>query len=177
MRNPFDVPAQYILDPSLPLPPGLTKKAKKYITDLREAYQWSMSRRFDGVSLNDASKVAELLIPIMAPLHAEHLAVIPVNPKLKPLASPALVTRGDVDGVDAGPRTVIRACMNLNATGFFLAHNHPGGASEASAQDRAVTRRMVEAARTVDLTFFDHIIIYPPNGFTSIRTEHPDLFR
>ncbi|MGH7657814.1 MAG: JAB domain-containing protein, partial [Gemmatimonadales bacterium] len=38
-------------------------------------------------------------------------------------------------------------------------HNHPSGDPTPSAEDRAVTRQMVEAGKLLDLPVYDHVII------------------
>ena len=65
------------------------------------------------------------------------------------------------------------------AYGFVLAHNHPSGDSSPSDADRAITRRIREAADILNVNFLDHVIIGSANmltdgtdrGFFSFR-EH-----
>ena len=176
-RNPADIPAKYILDPSLPLPKGMTRRQAKRVAELREAYQWSMARRFERVKLNEASVVAQYLIPILAPLHVEHMMVLPLDSSCKLIEAPHPVTRGDVDGCDAGSRAVLRAALIAGAVQFIIAHNHPAGSLEPSAADRAVTRRLAEGGRAIDCPLRDHIIIAPPSGWTSLYGTDSSLFR
>lgn len=176
-RNPADIPAKYILDPSLPLPKGMTRRQARRVADLREAYQWSMARRFERRKLADPAVVAEYLVPILAPLHVEHFMVLPLDSQCRLIEAPHPVSRGDVDGTDAGPRSVLRAVLVAGAVQFIIAHNHPGGTSEFSAADRAVTRRLVEGGRAVDIPLRDHILIYPPNGWKTLARDDPSLFR
>lgn len=176
-RNPSDIPAQLILDPSLPIPKGFGKKKLLQLQELREAYQWSMGKRFENAKLTDPEHVARLLVPIMAPLHKEHLIVVPCDSHNRPMAAPIPVAIGDVDGVDAGPRNILRSVLKCEGVGFFLAHNHPAGEVVPSAADRAVTRRLTEGARSVDLRFLDHLIIAPPDKWCSLQREDPSLFR
>lgn len=175
--NPADIAARYILDPSLPLPRGMSRRQAKQVAELREAYQWSMARRFERKRLTDPAVVAEYLIPIMAPLHVEHLMVLPLDSACKLIEAPHPVTRGDVDGTDAGPRVVLRAVLIAGATQFIVAHNHPSGSTIPSAADRAVTRRLVEGGRALDIPLRDHIIIAPPNVWASLQQDDPSLFR
>jgi DNA repair protein RadC len=176
--NPADIPAQLILDPSLPIPKGFSRAMMKRLADLREAYQWSIGRMFEKTkSLSDPADVAALLIPLMAPLHKEHLVIVPVNSKIQATVAPLPVSVGDVDGVDAGPRNILRSVLTCGAVGFFLAHNHPSGDVAPSAADRAVTSRLAQGARAVDLQFYDHLIIAPPNNWFSLRGSDPSLFR
>lgn len=175
--NPSDIDAKYIVDPSLPLPRGMSRKQAHRIADLREAYQWSMSRRAERLSFTDPAVVAKYLVPLMAPLHVEHMMVLPLDSRCKLIQAPHPVSRGDVDGTEAGPRMVLRAVLLSEAVQFIVAHNHPTGDPTPSAADRAITRRLAEGGRVIDIPLRDHIIIGPPDNWRSLMVEEPSLFR
>jgi DNA repair protein RadC len=40
-----------------------------------------------------------------------------------------------------------------------VVHNHPSGDPTPSADDRAVTRQLVDAGRLLDLPVYDHVIV------------------
>jgi DNA repair protein RadC len=67
--------------------------------------------------------------------------------------------RGGIDGAEVHPREVVRRCLAHNAAAVILGHNHPSGVSEASAADRAITRRLSEALALVDVRVLDHFIV------------------
>lgn len=177
MRNPLDIPPQLILDPSLPIPRSLGKKAAMRLAELREAYQWSVTRSFDRKRLTDPHTVAQLLIPLLAPLHVEHLCVLPLDSQCKLIGDPQMVTRGDVDGTDARPRAILRAALASGAVQMIIAHNHPSGDAAPSPADRAVTQRLAQGGRAIDIPLRDHIIIAPPSAYTSLMSTDSSLFR
>jgi DNA repair protein RadC len=41
----------------------------------------------------------------------------------------------------------------------ILAHNHPSGDPSPSAQDVRITKKLMEAGRTMEINVLDHIII------------------
>ena len=57
------------------------------------------------------------------------------------------------------PRQVYRPGVALGASAVILAHNHPSGDPEPSAQDREVTRRVVQAGRVLGVPLLDHLVI------------------
>ena len=69
--------------------------------------------------------------------------------------------RGTVDACLFHPRDVFRHVIQKNASCFILAHNHPSGELEPSAQDIKVTRQMIQASRFMQIEFYDHIIFSP----------------
>jgi len=70
-----------------------------------------------------------------------------------------LITRGILNSSLVHPREVFRAAIAEAAAGIIVVHNHPSGDPTPSADDRAVTRQLVDAGRLLDLPVFDHVII------------------
>ena len=56
------------------------------------------------------------------------------------------------------PREILRVALIANASAFVLMHSHPSGDPVPSAADLQVTRSIAEAARAVDIGFYDHVI-------------------
>ena len=54
---------------------------------------------------------------------------------------------------------ILRVALYSNARCIIIAHNHPSGESSPSAEDRAVTKKVKEAAALLNVTLLDHIII------------------
>jgi DNA repair protein RadC len=70
-----------------------------------------------------------------------------------------LITRGLLNSSLVHPREVFRAAIAEAAAGIIVVHNHPSGDPTPSADDRAVTRQLVEAGRLLDLPVYDHVIV------------------
>jgi DNA repair protein RadC len=77
--------------------------------------------------------------------------------------------RGTVDHAPVYPREVVKRALELGASALILVHNHPSGDPTPSAEDRAVTRQLVEAGRLLDLPVYDHIIV-AGDRFTSFAS-------
>ncbi len=69
------------------------------------------------------------------------------------------ITRGILNSSLVHPREVFRGAIAEAAAGIIVVHNHPSGDPTPSADDRAVTRQLVEAGRILDLPVYDHIVI------------------
>lgn len=54
---------------------------------------------------------------------------------------------------------ILRVALYSNARCIIIAHNHPSGDSSPSAEDRAVTKKVKEAATLLNIALLDHIII------------------
>ena len=70
-----------------------------------------------------------------------------------------LITRGILNSSLVHPREVFRAAIAEAAAGIIVVHNHPSGDPTPSADDRAVTRQLVDAGRLLDVPVHDHVIV------------------
>jgi len=66
------------------------------------------------------------------------------------------------------PLQVLRPAVEVTASAIVLAHQHPSGDPTPSTQDHEVTRRVIAAARALQVSILDHIII-TPEAYTSMR--------
>ncbi len=69
------------------------------------------------------------------------------------------MTRGAPDRCLLVPRDVISTVLRHGGTAFAVAHNHPSGDCTPSPEDKMVTGRIEQAARTVGLNFLDHLVV------------------
>ncbi|MEM7524195.1 MAG: DNA repair protein RadC [Pseudomonadota bacterium] len=80
-----------------------------------------------------------------------------------------VVAEGTVDQTAVFPREIVRRALELGASAVILAHNHPSGDPQPSAADAAMTTKIVDACRAVDIAVHDHVVI-GANGVASLRT-------
>jgi DNA repair protein RadC len=75
---------------------------------------------------------------------------------------------GTVDQAPVYPREVVRRALELQASALILVHNHPSGDPAPSSADVEMTRLIVEAARTLEISVHDHLIV-GREGHASLR--------
>jgi DNA repair protein RadC len=102
--------------------------------------------------------VQRLCSPRLRDLAVEEFHVLALGSQSQLLAD-MLITRGLLNSSLVHPREVFRAAIAEAAAGIIVVHNHPSGDPTPSADDRAVTRQLVEAGRLLDLPVYDHVII------------------
>lgn len=69
------------------------------------------------------------------------------------------VCHGSVSEASVHMREIfVRLCL-CGASGFILAHNHPGNSLVPSEADIRMTERVTETATLMDIKLFDHIIV------------------
>jgi DNA repair protein RadC len=57
------------------------------------------------------------------------------------------------------PRQVFGPAVREGAASIVLCHNHPSGEPDPSAEDRELTRRLVECGKLLEIEVLDHIIV------------------
>ena len=83
--------------------------------------------------------------------------------------------QGTREASPVDPGELFRRSLLEDASRLIIFHNHPTGNPEASADDRALTRRLVDGARLLGLEVLDHIILAGPR-WISLRSQAPELF-
>jgi DNA repair protein RadC len=74
------------------------------------------------------------------------------------------LSKGGITGTVVDGRLILATCLKVAATDIILAHNHPSGRTIPSYNDERVTVQIAEAARIMELTVSDHIIIGSATG-------------
>ncbi len=141
------------------------------------ARRLARSRRQERRSMRTPEEVIDDVGAYFAPLAVEELWCLPLDPHSRLIGEPRMISRGDTDGTEAGPRAFLRAALTACATSCIAVHNHPSGDITPSAADRAVTQRLVAAGRSIDIPVVDHVIVGDGSRFTSLRRTDPALFR
>ncbi len=94
-------------------------------------------------------------------LDRESLRVVLLNVK-QHLIKVVTVSQGSVNETLAYAREIFKPAIVHSACSFILVHNHPSGDPSPSEADLRMTRRLVEAARILQINLLDHIIIGTP---------------
>jgi len=81
-----------------------------------------------------------------------------------------IISEGGITGTVADPRIILRKALEQNAVNIILCHNHPSGSLKPSRADEQLTSKIKEAARFLDITVIDHIIV-SENGYYSFADE------
>ena len=66
---------------------------------------------------------------------------------------------GNLNSCQVYPAEIARDCLQKNATRVILFHNHPSGNISPSDADTAITNRIREALKLIDVEVIDHIIV------------------
>lgn len=81
-----------------------------------------------------------------------------------------IISEGGITGTVADPRVILRKALEEDAVNIILCHNHPSGSLKPSRADEQLTAKIKEAARLLDITVIDHIIV-SETGYYSFADE------
>ena len=81
-----------------------------------------------------------------------------------------IISEGGITGTVADPRIILRKALEEDAVNIILCHNHPSGSLKPSRADEELTKKIKEAARLLDITVLDHIIV-SEDGYYSFADE------
>jgi DNA repair protein RadC len=117
-------------------------------------------------TVSSPADVDSLLRGKIATEDRENFVVVLLNQKNEVLESPT-VSVGTLSASLVHPREVFKPAVRASAASVILAHNHPSGNTEPSAEDREVTRRISEAAGILGIEVLDHVIL--GDGYFSMK--------
>jgi DNA repair protein RadC len=143
---------------------------------LRVSLDRWMAAEPSSPTLDSPGAIVPVLLPLLtdegASLDHERCAVVAFDARMRVIDS-CILTRGTDQMTLMDAKQILRWVLTREkpAVGFVVAHNHPGGDPKPSRRDKTVTRRIVEAAKTVGLTCFDHIILGNEGKYTSMAEQ------
>jgi DNA repair protein RadC len=81
------------------------------------------------------------------------------------------ISLGGTAGTVADPKVIFSLALKTNASGIIIAHNHPSGNLSPSQNDHALTKKISEGGRFLDIKLLDHMIISPEEVYYSFADE------
>lgn len=81
-----------------------------------------------------------------------------------------MASRGTLTASLVHPREVFRPALREGAAALVVVHNHPSGDPAPSAEDREVTRRLVQAGALLGVPLLDHVVV-AERGWVSLREQ------
>ena len=139
--------------------PGFGPGAVEFLTLWREVWARFYEQPLrDRIVLNSPEIVAEMARSRIGVKEHEEFWMALLDNKNR-LVGWEQVSKGTVDQAAVYPREVISVALRHKAGGVILVHNHPGADPRPSVQDVELTRRIVKAAREMDLRVLVHLVV------------------
>ncbi|MBI3442902.1 MAG: DNA repair protein RadC [Candidatus Sungbacteria bacterium] len=132
---------------------------------------FELGRRFfqtnsrGSVTIRTARQAFEYLKD-MRDLPKEQLRGIYVNSRHR-VVHDEVISIGSIAANIVHPREVFQPAFEHGAVALLVAHNHPSGDPQPSAEDIRITRQLMDAGKILGIDFLDHLIV-APHKFVSI---------
>ena len=82
----------------------------------------------------------------------------------------AKISQGGVAGTVVDIKLIAKYAIDCLASGVILAHNHPSGNLKPSNEDLAITKKVKEGLKILDISVLDHLIL-TSQGYLSFGDE------
>lgn len=100
----------------------------------------------------------QVLYPHLSDLNHEEIWALFLN-RSNRVESKMCVSEGGISSTVLDVRLILREALNRYASGIILAHNHPTNNCMPSEQDIRITAKLKEAAKIMDISLLDHLIL------------------
>ncbi|MCI9174787.1 MAG: DNA repair protein RadC [Lachnospiraceae bacterium] len=145
---------------------GQVKAAQlKCIAELAERI--AKTSRLRDVRLNEPASVAGYYMESLRHKTKENLLSAMFDARSN-LLGEEIISVGTMTNALVSPREIFMKAMEYRAAHIVLLHNHPSGDPTPSEADLAVTRRVEEGGKILEIVLADHIII-GDNRYISFR--------
>jgi DNA repair protein RadC len=109
------------------------------------------------------------VLPRLAPLRrspTEVLALLALDIRLSPVDELIRVAEGGGAHIAVEPRDVFAPALQRRAAAIVIAHNHPSGVAEPSAEDAEFTDLISRAGRLLGIEVLDHLVVTARSYFS-----------
>jgi DNA repair protein RadC len=141
---------------------GIGESAAVFLSLLGQVDRRVLLQRFAGHDkrpvLATPSALGRYMLALSLQDRYETLRLVCLNKKYE-LIYEGVISSGSLTEVLADPRPILETALIHKACFIALAHNHPSGDPRPGQADLAETKALQKAARSMELTLLDHIIV------------------
>jgi DNA repair protein RadC len=119
--------------------------------------------------IKDSREVAGYLRPLLADYGHEVFGVLYLNQSGR-INHFEIISQGGITGTIVDPRLIFKRALEIDAVSLIVCHNHPSGSLRPSKADEALTSKLCEGAKLLDIKLLDHIIV-GDGGYYSFADE------
>lgn len=124
---------------------------------------------FNKSKITGSKDAADFFQPLLGDLNHEEFWIMLLNRGNKILDT-FMISQGGISGTLIDVRLILKKAIEKFASSIILCHNHPSGNMQASEADLSITKKINNAAKIMDISVIDHIII-GQNQYLSFADE------
>ncbi|HZJ73488.1 MAG TPA: DNA repair protein RadC [Perlabentimonas sp.] len=117
-----------------------------------------ISEAINRKQITSSNDVIDVFQPLLADIPHEEFWLLLLNRSNK-IIDKVRISEGGFTATIVDVRKIMRAALLNHAIGLILCHNHPSGNHSPSDDDIRITKKIKQAASTLDITLLDHVIV------------------
>jgi DNA repair protein RadC len=146
--------------------PGIGQtKASRLVAAVELGRRAHQAARQLGPRIESSRDVDARMRPRLAQAEVERFLALALDAKNRVTAELEIAV-GGLSACPVSPSDVFRALLREAASGAIFVHNHPSGDATPSADDIALTERLVRAGQIVGVRVLDHVIVAREGSFS-----------
>jgi DNA repair protein RadC len=139
--------------------PGVgNAKAARILAALELGARVASQNGLPSAPMRSPEETARYLLPRYGTRPVETFGLLALDVRHR-LRKEAVISIGCLTSSLVHPREVFQEAVRARAAGIVLFHNHPSGDPEPSAEDLALTRRLVAAGTLMGIEVLDHLVL------------------
>jgi DNA repair protein RadC len=124
---------------------------------------------FNKNIITGSKDAADFFQPLLGDLNHEEFWIMLLDRGNKILDT-FMISQGGITGTVIDVRLILKTSLDKFASSLILCHNHPSGTLQASDADIKITKKITDAAKIMDMSVIDHIVI-GQNRYLSFADE------
>lgn len=140
-------------------------KAISIVTALELGKRRHFEKKEPILKITSSENVASIMQPLIGDLEYEEFWVLYLNNANRILAK-RQISKGGLTATLVDIRILFKKALEYSTVGIVLCHNHPSGKLKPSTADIELTKRIKQAAITLDIKLLDHLIITEKDYFS-----------
>lgn len=146
--------------------PGIGEaKAARMIATFELAARCEAETPESNSSITSSECVFRIFRPLLGKLQHEECWILYLN-RANRIISKERLSSGGISATVMDTRIIIKKAVQKLASGIILVHNHPSGNPYPGEMDKRQTRLLKDAARLLDISLLDHVIIAGNNYYS-----------
>lgn len=154
---------------------GIGENAATLLTFLPQLMRrYAIDKTEQSVIFDTPEKIGEYLVDHFIGATREQLELLLFDAKMQ-MIDHVTLHDGSVSSVAVNPEKIAELLFSKRASNFVLAHNHPSGGTEPSAEDLSATRKLYRAFIPFNKYLVEHIIV-SGDKYERILSRALDIF-
>ncbi len=108
--------------------------------------------------IRSSADAYNIFLPIIGDLPNEQFWILMLN-RANMVIDKRMISSGGTSGTVIDTKIILKYAIDRLSSGIIVCHNHPSGNLNPSEADKNITNKISQAAKMMDISFLDHIII------------------